>query len=608
MPYITCGSVSDLQIVVPTKNTQDWSETMRVSTFLKISSHDHTGVSGNGRQLSGNSILAGSITNTTILLANDGYLLGRNVANSANINIIKVNTGDTLTLGTSLLSPTLVTPVLGVATATSINKLSLTAPATSATLTIADGSSLITSGAFNATLASTASVTTTLPGTSQTLVGLTSTDTLTNKTLTAPTISTITNGGTLTLPSGTLTIADTTKSVQNAAFTAKGDILIGTGAGAKSALAVGGNNLVLTADSTQTTGVKWASAGTGSVTSVTFTGDGTVLSSTPSAAITSSGTVTAALNTQTANTYLCGPTSGAAAAPTFKVFRPPTLQKFLSTGTTTGYVFTISTSSTVAIGDTYTNNAVTYTVLAALSAQTGAVFFASGASAPLASGTLTRATGAGTSSITFTANQALATYTLPIGCLYIKVRMVGGGGGGAGGGSTDGGGTTGGGNSYFGALLMSANGGSAGAWGGNPGLGGAASLGTGPIGFAIRGGMSSGVAGVGTSTALTAPCGSGGGVSPFGGAGAGGTITLIGAAAQANSGSGGGGGSGDLGTNVYGGTGGSAGGYVDAIITAPSSTYVYGIGVGGTGGSSPASGHNGAAGGTGFLIIEEFYQ
>lgn len=39
-------------------------------------------------------------------------------------------------------SPTLITPVLGVATATSINKLTITAPATSATLTIADGKTL----------------------------------------------------------------------------------------------------------------------------------------------------------------------------------------------------------------------------------------------------------------------------------------------------------------------------------------------------------------------------------------------------------------------------------------------------------------------------------
>lgn len=39
-------------------------------------------------------------------------------------------------------SPTLVTPTLGVATATSINKLAITAPATSATLTIAEGKTL----------------------------------------------------------------------------------------------------------------------------------------------------------------------------------------------------------------------------------------------------------------------------------------------------------------------------------------------------------------------------------------------------------------------------------------------------------------------------------
>mgnify|MGYP001617396728 CR=1 FL=1 len=42
-------------------------------------------------------------------------------------------------------TPTLVTPVLGVATATSINKVAITAPATSATLTIADGKTLTAS-------------------------------------------------------------------------------------------------------------------------------------------------------------------------------------------------------------------------------------------------------------------------------------------------------------------------------------------------------------------------------------------------------------------------------------------------------------------------------
>jgi hypothetical protein len=67
-------------------------------------------------------------------------------------------------------SPTLVTPVLGAATATSVNKVAITAPATSATLTIADGGSLVTSGAFSITFTATAGTSVTLP-TSGTLYG-----------------------------------------------------------------------------------------------------------------------------------------------------------------------------------------------------------------------------------------------------------------------------------------------------------------------------------------------------------------------------------------------------------------------------------------------------
>jgi hypothetical protein len=48
-------------------------------------------------------------------------------------------------------SPTLVTPVLGVATATSINKVALTAPASSATLTIEDGKTLTASNTLTLT-------------------------------------------------------------------------------------------------------------------------------------------------------------------------------------------------------------------------------------------------------------------------------------------------------------------------------------------------------------------------------------------------------------------------------------------------------------------------
>jgi hypothetical protein len=62
-------------------------------------------------------------------------------------------------------SPTLVTPTLGVASATSVNKVAVTAPATSATLTLADGSTLATSGANSITLTSTGATTVTLPTT-----------------------------------------------------------------------------------------------------------------------------------------------------------------------------------------------------------------------------------------------------------------------------------------------------------------------------------------------------------------------------------------------------------------------------------------------------------
>ena len=64
-------------------------------------------------------------------------------------------------------TPTLVTPVLGVATATSINKVALTAPATASTLTIADGKTLTASNTL--ILAGTDSTTMTFPATSATI-------------------------------------------------------------------------------------------------------------------------------------------------------------------------------------------------------------------------------------------------------------------------------------------------------------------------------------------------------------------------------------------------------------------------------------------------------
>ncbi len=70
-------------------------------------------------------------------------------------------------------------------------------------------------------------------------------------------------------------------------------------------------------------------AGTGGVTSVTWTGDGTIFSTTPSAAVTTIGTLLPTLLTQTADKVLAGPCGGGPALPIFRVLCaadiPPTV-------------------------------------------------------------------------------------------------------------------------------------------------------------------------------------------------------------------------------------------------------------------------------------------
>ena len=92
-------------------------------------------------------------------------------------------------------SPTLTTPTLGVATATSINKVTITAPATSAALTIADGKTVTHNATTtfagvdsktltinnSLTLAGTDGTTMTFPTSTDTVAGIAATQTLTNK-------------------------------------------------------------------------------------------------------------------------------------------------------------------------------------------------------------------------------------------------------------------------------------------------------------------------------------------------------------------------------------------------------------------------------------------
>lgn len=87
------------------------------------------------------------------------------------LSVARGGTGVTTSTGTGNVvlsnTPTLVTPVLGVATATAINKVAITAPATNATLTIADGKTLTADHSL--TLAGTDGTTMTFPSTSATI-------------------------------------------------------------------------------------------------------------------------------------------------------------------------------------------------------------------------------------------------------------------------------------------------------------------------------------------------------------------------------------------------------------------------------------------------------
>lgn len=85
------------------------------------------------------------------------------IAGSITGNAATATTASGLSPNITINSPTLVKPILGTATATTINKVTITQPANSATLTLAEASTLATSGANSITLTSTGPTNVTLP-------------------------------------------------------------------------------------------------------------------------------------------------------------------------------------------------------------------------------------------------------------------------------------------------------------------------------------------------------------------------------------------------------------------------------------------------------------
>jgi hypothetical protein len=276
-------------------------------------------------------------------------------------------------------------------------------------------------------------------------------------------------------------------------------------------------------------------------------------------------------------------------------YAPPTVQTFTSgTGTyNKDYTFVCSSCSAT-VGATYTNNSVTFTVYATVASANLVVM--SGNGAPLTSGTLTKASGTGDSTIAF--SGALSP-------LYLHIKMMGGGGGGGGGGTAAGGNGTAGNNTTFG--TGTAAGGAAGnARAGGGGSGGAATLGTGWLGLGIPGG--SGGSGFANNNVTTFVTGGMGGSSALGGAGKAGLNATAGTNGATNSGAGGGGGGSNTTAGGNGGDGGGSGAYIDAVITSPSATYSYAVGGTAGAGTAGTNGTGGGIGAAGIIVVEEHYQ
>lgn len=84
---------SGLTLTIPNKGDTNWENSIRTQCFQKISEHDHTG-GGKGVQIGTNAFANDAINDVKLRLRNNNYLRSRNAANSADVNILKINAND----------------------------------------------------------------------------------------------------------------------------------------------------------------------------------------------------------------------------------------------------------------------------------------------------------------------------------------------------------------------------------------------------------------------------------------------------------------------------------------------------------------------------------
>jgi hypothetical protein len=146
LPAVTAAAANDLAVLVASGTTSQITVDEMFENRTLVAPVLGTPASGTLTNCTGLPIVNGTTgtlsvarggTGVTAFGTGVGTALGQNVTGSDGIVLAS--------------SPTLVTPTLGVADATSINKVAITAPATSATLTIADGKTLTASNTLTFT-------------------------------------------------------------------------------------------------------------------------------------------------------------------------------------------------------------------------------------------------------------------------------------------------------------------------------------------------------------------------------------------------------------------------------------------------------------------------